>query len=396
MRVNDSLRALGRQVVRLAVPHGLLAVVIWPGRRARTRLLALAGLVAVWVAVYRRYRDDGRRQTLHEFELLRSANLDAFSRHYNEQVPTITEEFELWGAFHQHRHEMRYALVADAVRAHLPTGGAVLDIGCGSALVAERLQDLSVTYVGLDFPAHQISFAQGSFSGRETSLRTAWARGDGERLPFADGSFDVVVMTEVIEHLLHPENAVWEVSRVLRRGGTYVMTTNNASEVPLRTPVSHLFAWVEKALGAKRPDLISLRPWVWPQPVHESLLPPGSPPVYLPHTHHIYAQTRDLFASAGLSTFEWSTFEFPPPQAALTTRLDGWGEAGRRTADILETGARRTPLLNRMGCHLFMLARRVGEPIAADPPAGIWPGPLSGAAPEGVSSRKPDELVSAD
>jgi ubiquinone/menaquinone biosynthesis C-methylase UbiE len=339
----------------------------------------LAALIALWTLVHGRYRANGRRQTADERERLRSANADAFSRHYNERVPTITEEFELWGPFHQHRHEMRYDLVADAVREHLPRRGRVLDVGCGSALVAERLADVDATYVGLDFPDHHIRFAKSSMRERR-ALRTEWVRGDGEALPFPPASFDVVVMTEVIEHLLRPERAVWEVSRVLKPGGVYVMTTNNASEVPLRSPLSHGFAWLEKAIGATHPQLISLRPWVWPEPVHPSLLPDGAPPVYLPHTHHIYGETRDLFAAAGLDTFAWSTFEFPPPQAATTAWLERRGARGRQAVDVVEAVARRTPLVRRLGCHLFMLARRSSAPVPASPPPGVWPGPFSNGA----------------
>ncbi len=366
-----------RPALRPLVPLVLLRTVLSRRRSATARVAAGAGLVGLWTAVYSRYRAAGRKQTADEYERLRTASWEAFTRHYNERVPTITEEFELWGSFHQHRHEMRYDLVADAVRAHTPAGGRILDIGCGSALVAERLHDLDATYLGLDFPSHHIGFAAASFKSDDGDLRAWWVQGDGEVLPFVDASFDVVVMTEVIEHLLQPERAVWEVSRVLKPGGVYVMTTNNASEMPLRNPLSHLFAWVEKALGATRPDLISLRPWVWPEPVHESLLPPDSPPVYLPHTHHIYGETREMFAVAGLETFEWSTFEFPPPQATTTARLEARGERGKRLVDAIETVARRTPGVRRLGCHLFMLARRTGAIVPSVPPPGVWAGPFS-------------------
>jgi len=369
-----------RTMARRVIPLLLLGGVLTRRLTAKARVGCAAALAVLWLAVYRRYRLSGRRQTVDEYERLRSANWSAFSRHYNERVPTISEEFELWGSFHQHRHEMRYALVADAVRSHVPRGGRILDIGCGSALVAERLQDVHARYVGLDLPGHHIAFAAASFRNRRMTLRTSWVRGNGELLPFADASFDVVVMTEVIEHLLRPELAVWEVARVLKPGGIYVVTTNNASEVPLRSPLTHALAWLEKAAGATRPRLISLRPWVWPEPVHESLLPPGSPPVYLPHTHHIYGETRDLFRAAGLDTFDWSTFEFPPPQAASTSWLERRGARGRQAADVIEAVARRTPGVRRLGCHLFMLARRSDRPIAATPPPGVWPGPFSSEA----------------
>jgi SAM-dependent methyltransferase len=296
------------------------------------------------------------------------------------RVPTIEEEFDLWGEYHQHRHEMRYDLVAAEVRRRLPVEGTVLDIGCGSALVADRLLDVPAYYVGFDYGGHHIDYAAKKMRGLAgdpgVRLRSSFARGDAQTLPFADGSVDVVVLSEVIEHLLQPELAVWEIARVLRPGGWFVMTTNNASEVPLRSPLSHLFAWLEKAFGATHPQLISLRPWVWPWPVDADLLPPGSPEVYLPHTHHIMAQTRQMFAAAGLVTEHWSTFEFPPPQAATAQWLDKRGEPGRRAVDVIEAVCRTTPLVKRLGCHVFMVARRAPGG-AAKPPPGIWPGPFS-------------------
>jgi SAM-dependent methyltransferase len=196
-------------------------------------------------------------------------------------------------------------------------------------------------------------------------------------MPLRDASVDTVVFSEVIEHLMRPELAVWEIARVLRPGGVLLMTTNNASEVPLRSPLSHLFAWIEKAIGADHPVLISRRPWVWPAPVDPELLPEGSPPVYLPHTHHIQAETRALFAAAGLNTFKWTTFEFPPPQAATTAWLEQRGDAGKRVVDAIEAMATRVPGVRRLGCHLFMRARKEGAPVAPSPPPGVWPGPFS-------------------
>jgi SAM-dependent methyltransferase len=250
-------------------------------------------------------------------------------------------------------------------------------VGCGSALVADRVLDLDASYVGLDFGGHHVSYAAKKLADLEVPLRSAVTRGDGERLPFPDGSFDVVVMSEVIEHLLCPEFAVWEVARVLRSGGVYVMTTNNASEVPLRSPLSHLFAWLEKAFGAYIPSLISRRPWTWPVPVDRELVPEGEPDIYLPHTHHIQAETRALFAAAGLETFHFSTFEFPPPQSAMVRWLNGRGEVGERAVGLIEAVAQTAPLINRLGCHLFMLARRRRGPVAPTPPPGVWPGPFS-------------------
>lgn len=360
------------------IPAALLAVVLGGRGPRRVRALALGALVGFWSATYARYRRAGREQTARERESLRAVDWQTFRRHYDERVPTIEEEFDIWGEYHQHRHEMRYDLVARAVRDALPAGGRVLDVGCGSALVADRLLDVEATYVGTDLGGHQVSY--GALKHRDRrggSLRCVFARSTAEGLPFPDATFDVVVMSEVIEHLLRPEVAVWEVARVLRPGGTFVMTTNNASEMPLRSPLSHPLAWLEKAVGMDRPELISLRPWVWPEAVDPELTPAGSPPVFLPHTHHIAEETRRMFAAAGLESVSTSTFEFPPPQSATARWLEAHGEAGRRAVDAIEAVCTRVPVLRRLGCHLMIVSRRTPGPIPPAPPRGLWPGPLS-------------------
>jgi SAM-dependent methyltransferase len=371
-------RELAKSAVRNGVPLALIGAALRPGASRLQRAGALGALLGFWSVIYARYRKGGVATTHHERELLKGVSWEAFWRHYNERVPTIEEEFEMWGAYHQHRHEMRYDLVADEVRKYLPPGGRVLDVGCGSALVADRIRDVDATYVGFDFGGHHIEYAAKKYADiTDRKLATVFARGDAQKMPFTDASADVVVFSEVIEHLLQPELAVWEIARVLKPGGVLVMTTNNASEVPLRSPLSNPLAWLEKAFGADHPKLISLRPWVWPWPVDRELLPEGSPDVYLPHTHHIMGETRAMFGAAGLDTFEWSTFEFPPPQAASAQWLDKRGAAGRKAVDAIEWVAQRTPLVWRLGCHVFMRARKVSDPVSSTPPPGVWPGPFS-------------------
>lgn len=366
---------------KLCVPVVLLVVLAWPGSTWR-RLLAFALLVAQWSYSYARYRSAGLAVTARERELLRTANWETYSRHYNEQVPTIEEEFDIWGAYHQHRHEMRYDMLAAAADQACPDGGAVLDVGCGSALVADRMPTRQATYVGVDYGGHHISYAKAKHVAEPKTLATAFARVDAETLPFADGAFDVVIMSEVIEHLLRPERAVWEISRVLKPGGVFIMTTNNASEMPLWSPLTHLFAWLEKAFGAYRPSLISRRPWVWPHKMDRSILPPDAPDVWLPHTHHIYAETRAMFAASGMDAYKFLTFEFPPPQAKLSAWLDAKGEAGKKAVDAIEAVCTRLPLVKRLGCHMLVLSRKNRAPVSSTPPLGIWPGPFSEAGVE--------------
>jgi ubiquinone/menaquinone biosynthesis C-methylase UbiE len=369
--------ARGARAARVGLPIALLAASVRPRIRLRQRAGLGAALLGVWSVSYLRYRRRGIAATRHEWELLRTATPEAFSRHYNERVPTITEELDLWSDYHGHRHEMRYRIVGEAARRYARPGDVVLDIGCGSGLVADQLAGIRLHYVGLDFGGHHIESAAERFRDSEPGpLRTSFVRADGEHLPLTDASVDVVVLTEVIEHLVRPELAVWEIARVLRPGGVLVMTTNNASEMPLRFPLSDPFAFCEKALGFTHDGLISHRPWVWPVPVDPDVLPAGSPTTWLPHTWHKQAETRRMFATAGLETVAASTFEFPPPQSQLAKRFDQGGDATRWLVDLIEAGCRGVPFVNRLGCHVMMVAVRTSS--GSDrPPPGIWPGPFS-------------------
>ena len=335
--------------------------------------------IAYWLANYVRYRRAGLRRTRREYERFGTISPSVYARHYNERVPTVEEELELWGAYHRHRHEARYDIVARTVRAHVPVGGRVLDVGCGAMSVADRLRDLDVEYVGVDFGAPHVAYAARKYADHGGPLRVRLGRCAAEALPFADASADVVVFGEVIEHLIRPELAVWEIARVLRPGGVLVLTTNNASEVPLVSPLRQPLAWVEKAVGASMPIVISHRAWVWPERVDPALVPEGSGDVFVPHTHHIPAETKHLLAAAGLSTIRWSSFEFPPPHSRSAKVLERMGAAGRRAADVVEAVAQRVPLVRRLGTHLLLIARKTGAPDAPEPPPDVWPGPFSGA-----------------
>ena len=271
----DRVPRILRHALRDGVPLALMATAAVSSGRRRTA--ALTGLGAVWAANYARYRRAGKRRTAHEYELLGTATREAYARHYNERVPTIEEEFEIWGRYHQHRHEMRYDLVAEAADAVLRDGDVLLDLGCGSALVADRLTHRAFHYIGLDYGGHHITYAAKKYAEHSGALHASFVNGAAEQLPLPDKSVDVVVFSEVIEHLVQPELAVWEIARVLRPGGKLVLTTNNASQMPLTPPTANPLAWLGQALGAYDERLIAMRPWIWPDAVDAALLPPGSP-----------------------------------------------------------------------------------------------------------------------
>lgn len=91
--------------------------------------------------------------------------------------------------------------------------GRVLDIGCADRWLARRLS-AACEYVGLDYPP----------TGGILYRARPDVFGDAARLPFAEASFDAVVMLEVLEHLAEPALALREIARVLRPRGVLVLS----------------------------------------------------------------------------------------------------------------------------------------------------------------------------
>lgn len=115
------------------------------------------------------------------------------------------------------RRRIAFEWIARALASHRHP--RVLDIGCGTGFNLEELRARGVgRAVGLDIATDALVYC------RERGLR-ALVRGDGSRLPFADGSFDVITALDLIEHLDDDEGALREMLRVLAPGGHVVIFT---------------------------------------------------------------------------------------------------------------------------------------------------------------------------
>lgn len=93
---------------------------------------------------------------------------------------------------------------------------ALLEVGCGSgrilASIAQKRPKASL--FGVDTSKQQILDAQRTH--KSINFRVA----NGERLPFKDGSFDIVFFSDVLEHVDHPDIFLREAVRVIKPGGT--------------------------------------------------------------------------------------------------------------------------------------------------------------------------------
>lgn len=106
-----------------------------------------------------------------------------------------------------------------------PAEVSLLDIGCGGGLLAERFARLGCRVVGIDPSMPSIQAAWEHASRERLGIR--YGVGEGERLPFADGSFDAACCCEVLEHVRDPGRVIGEAARVLRDDGVFFYDTVN-------------------------------------------------------------------------------------------------------------------------------------------------------------------------
>ncbi|HRH93711.1 MAG TPA: glycosyltransferase [Candidatus Peribacteria bacterium] len=99
-------------------------------------------------------------------------------------------------------------------------GDRLLDIGCGDGNLLAALPPCAKTGVDL---SHSALLGSRKRLGQGIPLLQM----NVEHLEFADGSFDKIACSEVLEHTLHPSRALAEISRVLAPGGTAVVSVPN-------------------------------------------------------------------------------------------------------------------------------------------------------------------------
>ena len=115
-------------------------------------------------------------------------------------------------------HMARYAFAARLAR-----GKRVLDAGCGAGYGSAELAHVALSVLGADVAAEAVDFAREHYCRPNLHFE----RASCHALPHPDGSFDLVVAFEVIEHLPHWREFLREVRRLLAASGQFIVSTPN-------------------------------------------------------------------------------------------------------------------------------------------------------------------------
>ncbi len=114
-------------------------------------------------------------------------------------------------------------------------GKKVLEVGCGTGDFAIYLAEKGVDVTAVDYSDVAIRLAREKAAVQNSAVKLIIA--DAMQLPFDSSTFDIIFSCECLEHVPEPQRALNQMNRVLKPGGTLILTTENYSN-------AMILAWV--------------------------------------------------------------------------------------------------------------------------------------------------------
>ena len=138
-------------------------------------------------------------------------------------------KYEEMGAYHWiqcDRNSSNYNPPLDAryqiILNNISSSNTVLDIGCGDGYLMSLLSNFNDNVYGIDYERTAIKIARNKLCNFHncTVLQASCYE-----TPFPDSYFDLIILSDVIEHLSFPTDCINEISRILKPAGTLLITT---------------------------------------------------------------------------------------------------------------------------------------------------------------------------
>lgn len=140
----------------------------------------------------------------------------------------------------------------------------ILDVGSGSSWLAEKLDKTENKVTSLDISIKNVKMAKRKIDHEKHSQIVA----DSFNTPFKNNSFDIIVASEVIEHVVEPDKFIESLMELLKPSGKLIITTPYKEKLRFylcihcnkKTPVhAHLHSFDEKKLISYHPEKCDYR-----------------------------------------------------------------------------------------------------------------------------------------
>lgn len=137
-----------------------------------------------------------------------------------KQIEKYYDDYSTW--YDEERIEGYYSFInhieIDAVRKY-GTNKKILEIGCGTGIILNQTSKFSKEAWGIDLSPEMVEVTKSKGLNAKVSSAT--------KLPFKDNSFDVVYSFKVLAHIPDIEQAICEIIRVTKPGGTLILEFYN-------------------------------------------------------------------------------------------------------------------------------------------------------------------------
>jgi ubiquinone/menaquinone biosynthesis C-methylase UbiE len=145
--------------------------------------------------------------------------------------------------------EQAYALTVDMINEKLTPQSRVLEVGCGTGIIALDIAPKVEEVVGVDISPAMVDVAK-SKAGSLTLNNVRFEVGDGYDLPFEAGSFDQVLLTNLLHVVQNPDAILREAKRLLKPDGLLITVTDcYAEKVPFFVRLKLMAQRLMKILG---------------------------------------------------------------------------------------------------------------------------------------------------
>lgn len=221
---------------------------------------------------------------------------------------------------YHHGHARRMARTLQVILEQNPQG-RFLEVGTTALIplvLSEIAPQLDVTVTDFDLTKPKFGADTFTLQDRSINLKVGRVNIEDEPLPFENDTFDFILLSEVIEHMeVDPMYMLSEINRVLKTGGTLIVTTPNCAST-----------WaIHKIING-------IEPYFYMQYRHDRSLYRHN------YEYSIHSLTAVLKA-AGFDGSTWTEDSFEEPHVAIVPRLEQIGIKLQHTGDNIFAVAKK-------------------------------------------------------